>query len=505
MPLSLLVGNRDDVPIIEKNGIRLLTDSILDPIVTCCDGSSAYERGKAVTSNDSAKRRKTGHHAAGELCHSNSGRVPAHIGFRETRSRGRGNHEQQHHSSQLPGVNHADASVRTALSPYSYAVKISGAGGGQAWTLGHGQDAVAATTGAGSDDTRPSSAPKFAVQEPSLPGATSSTTFFQAIDANSQRRDGPTTPSRPEGADAGGEVCHSNSCGVLSPLQLLADVAGREHADGGSAQVSPNKSNDESLLAWISPPWDECSAVPRGSPSNDFLPCATESLINANLQRRDGLTGQDRVGGFCHGNLDEVLVQQASPLHLLADMAGRTGPVPTLGPMEPISGNPGSPDENAASPSQPNLLVGGGVESMEQPSASSQSNTSGRFTLPNGLCLPIACLKERSLINNLGHAAGTEGTGIYGDALRAPSGFAIGTLVSPECRDSVSIESPCQLQIFSEAAGQAERQAAAGNSSREKELDVFMDEVLSEAFHTAPRVFQERLSPSSSCSAGPTL
>jgi hypothetical protein len=42
------------------------------------------------------------------------------------------------------------------------------------------------------------------------------------------------------------------------------------------------------------------------------------------------------------------------------------GAVLTLGPVESISGSPGSA-ENAASPPQPDLLVGKGVRSMEQP------------------------------------------------------------------------------------------------------------------------------------------
>ncbi|KAK4118034.1 hypothetical protein N657DRAFT_443384 [Parathielavia appendiculata] len=111
MPLSLLVRGRADVRIIEKNGVQLLTDSIANPLITGGEGPSAYKRSQAaapvcvgpaqkplslhveslparldgnidpqgqdglVTSNESAKRRKTGQYAAGELCHGNLGRV----------------------------------------------------------------------------------------------------------------------------------------------------------------------------------------------------------------------------------------------------------------------------------------------------------------------------------------------------------------------------------------------------------------------------------------------
>lgn len=113
----------------------------LQPINTISKGQNGLG-----TSNRSTKRRKTGQHAAGELCHSNSGRAEPtsvmHIDFvtasqeeGATRSTGRGNREQQHHDSQSPRVDHAGVFLRTALSPHDHAVSVepeSGAGSGQA-------------------------------------------------------------------------------------------------------------------------------------------------------------------------------------------------------------------------------------------------------------------------------------------------------------------------------------------------------------------------------------
>jgi hypothetical protein len=48
MPLSFLVRNREDVRIIEKNGVQFLTDSIPNPIIAGCDG--LFERGQATSS-----------------------------------------------------------------------------------------------------------------------------------------------------------------------------------------------------------------------------------------------------------------------------------------------------------------------------------------------------------------------------------------------------------------------------------------------------------------------
>lgn len=160
-------------------------------------------------------------------------------------------------------------------------------------------------------------------------------------------------------------------------------------------------------------------------------------------------TSQDTAGELCY--------QEASPLHLLADVAVQEHTEPQSTGAVPC---PGQHDVEAAS---------------------------GLFTLPDGSCLPIRYLE--------GQAARTEGIGTSTGAQEAPRGM------SPECHNvMVPAESPSWLHMLSEAAGQAERQAAARDSPREKELDVFMDEILSEAFHLlAP------LSPSSSCSAGLTF
>lgn len=195
------------------------------------------------------------------------------------------------------------------------------------------------------------------------------------------------------------------------PLGHGHDAAGA--SPRGSPPNGPDVESAAPALVWQ-------ARLPAGHSFRGALPCATQSAsarnreesgttsfrhINANLQPGDGPTGQDGVGGFCHVNLDAVLAQQASPLHLLAHAAGQerderrsTGAVPTLGPAEPISGSPGSA-ENAASPSQPDLLIGGEVGSMEQPSASSH----GLVTFSGGSWVPIGCLEGPGPTNNSAH------------------------------------------------------------------------------------------------------
>lgn len=223
------------------------------------------------------------------------------------------------------------------------------------------------------------------------------------------------------------------------------------------------------------------TAVADGGASS---PAATESTSTRGREETES----------CHSGSDRVwAAQKVSPLHLLADVAGRehvqrrsTGAVPTLGPVEPISGSPGSA-ENAASPSRPDLFVGGGVGSMEQPSAGGH----GLVTLSDGSCLPIGCLEGPA--PNPGHASGidTDGQGgTNGIGLGIPLGRGGPTISDrPAKRQRVGREAdglchgdPGRNSAVEHAAGQDDGQdedeEIGGDSAQEEEVDLLMHEFL---------------------------
>lgn len=97
--------------------------------------------------------------------------------------------------------------------------------------------------------------------------------------------------------------------------------------------------------------------------------------------------------------------------------------------------------------------------------------------LPNGSRLPITNLEVQPP-NNPGFAAGMERTGIDTDAQGEPSDIALGTIVSPECRNSPA-EGLYLLRMLSDAAGQAERlYQEVGDSAQEEAVDLLMREFL---------------------------
>jgi hypothetical protein len=91
------------------------------------------------------------------------------------------------------------------------------------------------------------------------------------------------------------------------------------------------------------------------------------------------------------------------------------------------------------------------------------------IALPDGSRLPIANLEEQ-LPNGPGFATGMEGIGTDIDAQGEPSGIALRTIVSPECR----------LHILSDVAGEAERldQEIGRDSAQEEEINLFIYEFL---------------------------
>jgi len=318
MPLSFLIRKPDSpgtVRIVEKNGVQLLTDSIVNPIAAGGEVPLTNKGGQAapnatarpVEATSTAqfkpvnKRQRTEQYNAGEVCRRNSGGAaeasPPHVHLTtsageegDVRSIDRAeNGEQHHHSSQLPGVGHADVPVSTALVMHNCtAVPVDsapGAGSGEAGPPCHGQESAAFMSDAQGSQTPHVEAAagkasswvnhrgqfrwlaRFSVltvvddlrrSSPSNIGANSSpatesasrgweesrTTIFQAVNANGM------TISKGQEAD---ELYQGTSDGILAAreaasLYLLADAAGRGHEERRSAEAAPTLGPTEQIL-----------------------------------------------------------------------------------------------------------------------------------------------------------------------------------------------------------------------------------------------------------------
>jgi hypothetical protein len=211
-------------------------------------------------------------------------------------------------------------------------------------------------------------------------------------------------------------------------------------------------------------------------------PPATES---ASTRGREEIASWHGASGMVRA------AQEASPLHLLADVAGRAyiaprfaGAVPTLRPTEPISG---SPHAFLPSPSQHDLLVGRGVGTIEQPSASDSSHPSSLVTLSDGSCLPIGYLDVLAPVNNSGYTSGIEGKGIDTDGPGGPNGTGLGT---PQGHDGPTLsDRPAKRQRADREAdglchgdpgriSAAEHAARQGEGQDESELNLFLEEMM---------------------------
>ncbi|KAK4118161.1 hypothetical protein N657DRAFT_406941 [Parathielavia appendiculata] len=260
---------------------------LLEPINTNPQGHDGL-----VSSNHSTKRRKTRQHAAGELCHSNSERaeqtsamhirsITASREERETRSTGRGNHEQQHHSSQLPGVNQADVFVRPALSPHGHAMPVE------------------PETGAGSGQAHLYPSPIEASRRPT----------FQSINE-------PTT----------GALCHRHQ---EASLHLLADAAVRGQVEPRPAVPSRGQHD----VAVVTTPWDlpRDESNVRGLSSRDVEtaelplpePLSDGSFLSISFLNGQG-AGQEAPSGIVmsYGRHDVMALKTPRQLHMVSGAAG---------------------------------------------------------------------------------------------------------------------------------------------------------------------------------------
>ncbi len=267
-----------------------------------------------------------------------------------TQSTSRADHQQQHHGSQSPGVDHADFSVRTAPAPHnSFTMQVddpeSGAGNGQAPPI------------SGTTSFRPIHS------DPHLPGPLP----HHVENAVSPSRLGVDQPSvtgfshapdfiLPDG------LCERGQAGTapvgLSLIRLTIHPVSPPSAEDGQPrddQLGPARPAESGAGSDQAPPGGTTSFQPINR-------CDGPGLSSCPTDRRK--EGADAAGEFCQSTQGGVSAAlEGIPLNVLPEVAGwgdaerpSAAVVPTRGPTERTSSNRGSPPNESDSGGAPGRL-----------------------------------------------------------------------------------------------------------------------------------------------------